>query len=131
MRRIILALVLSVAFPLIACGQQTAEQELSLEMTPALLVVMTSALPGGQMGVPYSTTLTAMGGTPPYTWAIILGALPAGLTLGATDGVLGGTATETGSFIFTVEATDSAGTAAIRKFEFGKKLEERKKEKVG
>lgn len=129
MRRIILALVLCMAFPLIACGQQTAEQELTLDISAALLVVMTTTLPGGEMGVAYSTTITAMGGIPPYTWAIILGALPAGLTLGAADGVLGGTPSETGSFIFTVEATDSAGTAATRTFQFGKKPT--KKEKVG
>ncbi|KKL83380.1 hypothetical protein LCGC14_1975270, partial [marine sediment metagenome] len=92
---------------------------------------MTSTLPGGQMGVPYNTTITAMGGVAPYTWAVILGALPAGLTLGATDGVLGGTPTVTGSFIFTVEATDSSGSAATRKFEFGKKSKEKDKEKVG
>ncbi|KKL95045.1 hypothetical protein LCGC14_1858540 [marine sediment metagenome] len=129
MKYLVSVTLLVLVFPLLACGQQTAEQQLDLVISPALLVVMTSALPGGQMGVPYNTTITAMGGVPPYTWAIVLGALPAGLTLGAADGVLGGTPTVTGSFIFTVEATDSAGTAATRKFEFGKKS--KKEEKIG
>ena len=135
MKNLVLVALLVLVFPLLACGQQTAEQQLSVDISPALLVVMTSTLPGGQMGVPYNTTITAMGGVAPYTWLVkdpaTLGALPAGLTLGAADGVLGGTPTVTGSFIFTVEATDSAGTAATRKFEFGKKPKEKDKEKVG
>ena len=129
MKYLVSVTLLVLVFPLLACGQQTAEQQLSVDISAALLVVMTTTLPGGQMGVPYNTTITAMGGVPPYTWAIVLGALPAGLTLGAADGVLGGTPTVTGSFIFTVEATDSAGTAATRKFEFGKKS--KKEEKIG
>lgn len=56
----------------------------------------------------YSTTFTAVGGISPYTWAIIAGALPAGLTL-SSGGVLSGTPTEAGSFSFTVQVTDSAG----------------------
>ncbi len=129
MKHLVLIALFVLLFPLLACGQQTAEQQLSVDITPALLVVMTSTLPGGQMGVPYNTTITAMGGVAPYTWAVILGALPAGLTLGATDGVLGGTPTVTGSFIFTVEATDSSGSAATRRFELGKKS--KKEEKIG
>ena len=131
MKRLVLVLLLCVAFPLIACGQQTAEQQLSIDVSPALLVVMTTTLPGAQMGVPYNTTLVAMGGVPPYTWAVILGALPAGLTLGATDGVLDGTSTVTGSFIFTVEAIDSAGSAATGILEFGKKPMKKDKKKIG
>ena len=129
MKNLVLVALLILVFPLLACGQQTAEQQLSVDISPALLIVMTSALPGGQMGVPYNTTITAMGGIPPYTWVIVLGALPAGLTLGTTDGVLGGTPTVTGSFVFTVEATDSSGSAATRKFEFGKKS--KKEETIG
>ena len=129
MKHLVLVALVVLLFPLVACGQQTAEQQLSVDISAALLVVMTTTLPGGQMGVPYSTTITAMGGVPPYIWAVILGALPAGLTLGAVDGVLGGTPTVTGSFVFTVEATDNAGTAATRKFQFGKKS--KKEEKIG
>ena len=38
------------------------------------------------MGVAYTATLAASGGTPPYTWSIASGALPAGLTLTAQHG---------------------------------------------
>jgi hypothetical protein len=131
MKYLVLTTLMILLFPLAACGQQTAEEQLSLEITPALLVVMTTTLPGGQMGVAYNTTLNAMGGTPPYTWDVSVGALPAGLALGAADGVLGGTPTVTGSFVFTVRATDSAGSAATRTFEFGKRPTRKDKRKTG
>ena len=65
------------------------------------------APPSGQQGVAYSDTLTAIAGVPPYTWSVSAGALPAGMTLGASSGVLGGTPTVGGTFSFTVQVTDA------------------------
>ena len=48
---------------------------------PAVLKVATEALPDAQVGTAYSTTLTATGGTLPYTWSISSGSLPAGRSL--------------------------------------------------
>ena len=48
-------------------------------------------LPAATVGKPYSYTLTEAGGVPPFTWSIISGSLPAGLTLN-TSGVISGTA---------------------------------------
>ncbi|MGA9982330.1 MAG: putative Ig domain-containing protein, partial [Acidobacteriaceae bacterium] len=60
------------------------------------------------VGVPMTTqTLTASGGTGPYTYAVTTGSLPAGISLNASTGALTGTATEGGSIAFTVTATDS------------------------
>jgi alpha-tubulin suppressor-like RCC1 family protein len=64
-----------------------------------------STLPSGTAGTAYSQTITASGGTSPYTFAITSGSLPAGLTLSAT-GTLSGTPTTAGSYNFTVTATD-------------------------
>ena len=47
----------------------------------------------GQAGTPYSQTLTATGGTAPYSWLLTSGALPAGLELNAQTGILSGTPT--------------------------------------
>lgn len=58
-------------------------------------------------GVPVSASVTASGGTAPYSYRVSAGALPAGLTL-AGDGTLSGTPTVAGNFSFTVEATDSS-----------------------
>ena len=57
------------------------------------LQIRTTSLPNGQIGRSYSTTLTATGGTPPLSWARTTGALPAGLALNATSGVISGTPT--------------------------------------
>jgi large repetitive protein len=64
-------------------------------------------LPGGTVGIPYSFTLTASGGVPPYTFALVSGTLPAGLSLvGAT---VQGTPTATASFdAVTFSVTDSS-----------------------
>ena len=66
----------------------------------------------GQIGVAYSDTLSASGGTAPYVWSVSAGALPAGMTLGATSGVLGGTPTVAGTFSFTVKVTDASSQIA-------------------
>lgn len=71
-------------------------------------VILTSCpIRGVQVGVAFSKFLLASGGTPPYTWAITSGSLPNGITLNATTGELSGTATEAGTFPFTVSITDA------------------------
>jgi large repetitive protein len=69
------------------------------------------------VGVPYSFTFTAGGGTPPYTWALISGSFPGGLSLDPATGILSGTpTTTTGSF--TVQVTDALGATATLACEF-------------
>lgn len=70
---------------------------------PTISLTPTS-LPGGVQGSTYSQTLTASGGTSPYTFAVTAGALPSGLTL-SSGGTLSGTPTVSGTFNFTVTAT--------------------------
>jgi len=82
--------------------------------TVAPLAVSTSALPGGTVGVGYSQTLTASGGTAPYTWALSSGTLPAGLTLNPSTGSIAGSPTAAGAATFTVRVTDSKATTATR-----------------
>ena len=49
-----------------------------LTVTPGPLTITTTALPAATAGVAYSATLAATGGTPPYTWSLASGTLPAG-----------------------------------------------------
>jgi large repetitive protein len=74
-----------------------------------------AAPPSGSVGIAYSYTLTATGGTTPYTWSVNAGTLPPGITL-SSAGVLSGTPTTTGSYPFTVNVVDANGgvsTASI------------------
>lgn len=74
------------------------------------LSVTTTSLPDARIGVAYSQTLAATGGTTPYSWSISAGSLPAWASLNASTGVISGTPAsgETGMSGFTVEVTDSA-----------------------
>lgn len=71
--------------------------------------ITTTGLPTGTRNYPYTFTLTATGGTTPYTWSITRGALPAGLTLDPSTGTISGTPTATGTSSFDVFVTDSNG----------------------
>lgn len=66
------------------------------------------SLPNGAIGIPYNQTISARGGTAPYTFAITNGALPQGLSLNTT-GLISGTPTTQEVTTFTITATDSAG----------------------
>lgn len=79
---------------------------------PAALSVSTATLPDGTIGVAYSQTLIANGGTSPYTWAVTVGALPAGLTLAGATGVISGTPTTAATSTFTVTVTDASSATA-------------------
>jgi|SRR5215469_3766225 len=74
-----------------------------------------SPLPGGTVGQPYSETLTATGGTPPFAWSVSAGSLPANLTLSST-GTISGTPTTTGTSNFTVKVTDALSQSATKAF---------------
>ena len=50
-------------------------------------------MPNGGVGASYSKTLTSTGGAPPVAWSIASGALPSGLTLDPSTGVISGTPT--------------------------------------
>jgi len=76
------------------------------------LTVTTSSLPNGTAGIPYSQALSAVGGVSPYHWTLSSGSLPPGITLTSSTGVLGGTPTSSGSYLFVITATDSVSNTA-------------------
>jgi hypothetical protein len=80
-----------------------------LVINPAACVLTLSpaTLPSTSLGVPYSETITASGGTAPYTFSVSSGALPPGLALNTTTGEISGTPTTIGAFNFCIMATDA------------------------
>jgi hypothetical protein len=90
----------------------TPQSDLSITVKSAPLAITTTSLPGATENSAYvGATLQATGGTPPVTWTITAGALPTGMNLNNSTGVIDGTPTVSGTFNFTVTATDS-GTPA-------------------
>jgi hypothetical protein len=84
----------------------------------ALPQIVTDTLPDGTTGTPYTGTLFAAQGEPPYTWSVASGALPAGLSLAADTGIISGTPTAGGLASFTARVTDANGQTADQALTF-------------
>jgi uncharacterized protein (TIGR03437 family) len=79
------------------------------------LSITSASLPGVSTGVSYSQQLAAAGGTPPYTWTLVGGSLPAGMGL-ASAGAITGTSAKAGTYTFTAKVTDSTGAFVVGSF---------------
>jgi hypothetical protein len=103
----------SVEAPDLSSPAQTASKTLSITIAAGAthvttqLQVMTPSLPTGMVNSSYSATLTASGGTSPYSWSILSGSLPTSLVLGSS-GQINGKPTESSSSSFTIEVKDSS-----------------------
>jgi outer membrane protein OmpA-like peptidoglycan-associated protein len=97
-----------------AAGSATAPAEFSFatDAPPTNLTITSSSLPSTSVGgSAYNQTLTAAGGTGgSLTWSVTGGALPAGLSLAGSTGVISGNATTYGSYTFTISVTNGSAT---------------------
>jgi len=93
----------------------TVTNAYTLAVSAPTITINPPTLPGAIFGIPYNHVLTAVGGTAPHTFAVTAGALPAGITLD-TNGRFSGSATATGTFNFTVTATDALGFTGTRAY---------------
>ena len=75
--------------------------------------VVSSILPAGTVGTPYTATVTVAGGTAPLQMSAVGEAMPAGLSFNAATGVISGTPTATGTSAFVVQATDSSNVPYV------------------
>lgn len=81
-----------------------------------IITVNPAALPNGTVGTPYNELVSASGGTAPYTFSVSSGALPTGLVLNPTTGVISGTPTTAATFNFTITAADANGCLGSRPY---------------
>lgn len=79
----------------------------TVKYTPS---ITTASLPEGKVNEEYSASLTA-DGSEPIEWSVTQGSLPTGLSL-SKDGKITGTPTAPGEYIFTVTASNDAGSVS-------------------
>jgi hypothetical protein len=91
----------------------TVTQSFHVTINPALLI--TSSLPTPMVGVLYSSTVVATGGTGAVTFAVTAGSLPTGLKL-ASNGIITGATRQSGTFTFTITATDAVGATVSKQY---------------
>jgi len=74
-------------------------------------VTTTVLLAEGILYQAFAISLSTSGGTPPFSWAITSGALPGGLSLEGTTGLISGTPTMAGNYHFTYAVSDATSTS--------------------
>ncbi len=94
-----------------ANGEQ--EQEQNQGQGPE---ITTDSLPNGTANVTYSFTMAASGGKLPYTWTIVNGQLPSGMSFGNLDGVFGGKPDASGVKQLTIQVKDSDNLTDTKHF---------------
>lgn len=94
-------------------GKRPTVQTLLAQLRYVYPTITTGRLPDATVGVPYTATLQAEGGTEPYTWNLIENSLPEGLVLDGEAGTISGTPAVAGRFVAVVQLTDSNPTPRI------------------
>lgn len=86
----------------------------TVDIACATITLTPASLSDGTVGTAYSETISASGGTAPYTFAVTAGALPPGLSLDSATGEISGTPTLAGTFSFVITATDANNCTGSR-----------------
>jgi hypothetical protein len=113
--------------PTSTTSQATATPQLTSTTSPGTptptvtpLMITTTSMPNGNVCASYTAFITANkgGGSSLDTWKIVSGALPAGLTMAQSFGIMStvvsGTPTTVQTTTFTVQVQDSAGETATK-----------------
>ncbi len=97
-------------------GPYTVSAIYTLTTSAPTVSLSPTTLSSATVGTATSQSVTASGGASPYSYAVVSGALPAGLSLNASTGTLAGTPTAAGTFSFTVRATDANAYSGTRSY---------------
>jgi len=84
-----------------------AQAALSLTINPPVFVASMPPAPNGMVAVWYQLAGSTSGQVGAVAWSIVSGALPAGITLNSSSGVLAGTPSTAGVYSATVQACDT------------------------
>ena len=76
----------------------------NVTISTAPLTINPASLPAGQVGTPYSQTVIASGGNGNYSYAVVSGSLPTGLSLNPATGDITGNPSAGGTFNFSIQA---------------------------
>jgi hypothetical protein len=96
-------------------AEQSTSAPTSAPPAGPITIGTAAVLPEGKLGQAYTQTLAASGGTPPYKWTLVTGALPAGLSV-ASAGQIAGTPTAKGTAKFTLQVSDAAAKTQTLEF---------------
>ncbi|SOY42639.1 putative Ig domain-containing protein [Cupriavidus taiwanensis] len=88
----------------------------ALTIAAPTVMLSPATLVNPALGVAYSQSVSASGGSAPYTYSVVAGALPPGLTLNGSTGAVAGTTVAGGSYNFTIQATDNLGFTGSRAY---------------
>jgi hypothetical protein len=97
----------------LSAGSSNVDKQVTVTILAPTISISTSTLPDAMQGQAYQASLTASGGTPPYSFSVAEGNLPPGVSLGS-GGVFSGAPSVSGSYSFAVAVTGSAGDQASR-----------------
>jgi hypothetical protein len=85
-----------------------------LQASSGVLSILTTKLAPASVSSPYTQTLSASGGLPPYSWKVAGGQLAPGLVLDGLHGLIEGTATGPAVNLLTVQVEDRRGAIATK-----------------
>lgn len=95
-------------------GVVTAGLQITVNSTAQTLAITTTSLPNATVNTPYNALLAANGGVTPYSWSILSGSLPTGLSLNGSTGQISGVPGAAGLYNFTVKVTDAQNNTAAQ-----------------
>jgi uncharacterized protein (TIGR03437 family) len=97
----------------LADGAGVLTNQLPFTIGTPLMSVPSTQLPSGAVGATYSSVvLAAANGTAPYSWKLLHGGLPAGMSLDP-NGTVSGIPSVPGGFAFAAQATDANHAKAV------------------